>query len=459
MRILIRIAVILIFGHYDVYGEKTISPILNTEVDTARCRSSCVLNNIRKQSINLENGCRSGEQSVDDASEDTDQDTVCLEDTKCPSDEECSTCWDICQKLSNANSQIWFNTCNEDTNPKCGVGCKTACDVFKNKSRQSNRHLTKSLRGSFSKKSRNDDQDENRIPRPKQRRVQRVRNRKNNRRGQRIRHKDIRLDAPKMLEDCRGMSWTDPTKNIHFATPLRKEQRKNNNRGSFYQRRQDHLHALIYILFARNNFNEWFEIAQTTNFSYSFKFPKRNLYALNEIRLLAVSNHGIIDQITLNITSLDCDIEKSPMSPLPLISNSTQTLERFRRTFRNDEIDNFVNLILNPPDQLFLPLVIACLIIALACIFMLALLVTKALFRSMEQTRAEIYLNEEIATRDSCLGKAGDNLNARHQIIYEDPILAEKDFTIFTIYEPNSNSTSHLNGLADKSHHIKHTQL
>ena len=67
MRILIRITLILVFGHYDVYGEKTIFPILNTEVDTARCRSSCVLDNIRKQSMNLENGCRSGEQSVDDA--------------------------------------------------------------------------------------------------------------------------------------------------------------------------------------------------------------------------------------------------------------------------------------------------------------------------------------------------------------------------------------------------------
>ena len=77
----------------------------------------------------------------------------------------------------------------------------------------------------------------------------------------------------------------------------------------------------------------------------------------------------------------------------------------------------------------------------------------------MELSRAEIYLNEDMATRDGYREEVGENLNVRHKIIYEDPILAEKDFTIFTIYEPNSNSTNQLNNIVDYSHHIKHTEL
>ena len=77
----------------------------------------------------------------------------------------------------------------------------------------------------------------------------------------------------------------------------------------------------------------------------------------------------------------------------------------------------------------------------------------------MEPSRAEIYLNEDMATRDSYREEGGENLHVRHKITYEDPVLAEKDFTIFTIYEPNSNSTNQLNNLVDSSHHTKHTQL
>ena len=91
-----------------------------------------------------------------------------------------------------------------------------------------------------------------------------------------------------------------------------------------YQARQDHLHALIYILFARNNLNKWFELAQTTHFSYIFQFPKSALETLNEIRLLAVSDHGIIDQTSLNVTTLNCNAEESPVTQ-SLTSKFTET--------------------------------------------------------------------------------------------------------------------------------------
>ena len=242
-----------------------------------------------------------------------------------------------------------------------------------------------------------------------------------------------------------------------------------------YQRRQDHLHALIYILFARNNLNEWFELTQTTHFSYNFTLPKSNLASLIEMQLLAVSNYGVIDHISLNVSSLECDAEKSSIAE-PLTSNLTEKLQRFRRTFRNDELNNLMALIQNPPDRLFLPLVIGCLILALACIFMLVLLIFKSMFknRNSTTTAAAPYLNyNSISDPDAYHSSCVLNYSRRDYVTNEEE-MSEKDFSVFTIYEPDLISTHpnqsvprpvsfskhpDPNTKVDDIHHIKHTKL
>ena len=59
------------------------------------------------------------------------------------------------------------------------------------------------------------------------------------------------------------------------------------------------------------------------------------------MQLLAVSNYGVIDHISLNVSSLECDAEESSIAE-PLTSNLTETLQRFRRTFRNEELDDLM---------------------------------------------------------------------------------------------------------------------
>ena len=436
MLLIEKILLFLIYIICITNGEEIFSLILNNEIDTAKCRSSCVQSHIVKQSTTTHQDCEPIKIKSNNISD------------KINHDAECSNCWDTCQELSNGTSQTWSDVCENKYGVKCGGGCQTACNMFKNKSKHSNRHLTKSLGRNRSKKLWNDDRDENRVPQPYRRKPQRIRNRKNKqRRRQRTRYRDIRLDVPRVLENCSGMSWTDPTKNINFATSSRKR-----NRGLMYQRRQEHLHALIYILFARNNFNKWFEITQTTHFEYIFQFPTLEiptLESLNEIRLLAVSDYGIVDQISLNISSLHCNAEESPITQ-SLTSNFNETNQRYRRTFRNGELDDLMEYIRTPPDRLFLPLVIGCLILALACIFILILLIFRSMFRNTALAVKHLSNNLSETNHTS-------NLNNRQTLKFEDNI-SDKDFSIFTIYDPdliqpNSNTES------SDTCYTNHTQL
>ena len=430
MDILERILLLLVYTICATRGEYyPFNSTLNTEINIAKCRSRCVQTHVVKQPT-LHQECEHIKINSSD---------------NLNSNVECSKCWTTCQKLANGTSQTWSDICENGNNIKCGDGCQTACSTLKNKSKHSNRHLTKSLGRNRMKTRRNDDREENRVPQRYHRKPQKIRSRQNKqRRRQRTRYKDIRLDVPTVLENCIGMSWTDPTKNINFVTPSRKR-----NKGRMYQARQDHLHALIYILFARNNLNKWFELAQTTHFSYIFQFPKSALETLNEIRLLAVSDHGIIDQTSLNVTTLNCNAEESPVTQ-SLTSKFTETNQRFRRTFKNEESNYLMEYIRAPPDELFLPLVIGCLILALACIFMLVLLAVRSKFKI--RTTSINHLDTNISENSY-----PSTLNNRRCANLEDSI-SNKSYSVFTIYEQGWIQTYPSNDV-NSTYFTKHTQL
>ena len=408
-------------------GRDSFSFISNIEVDTAKCRSSCLQShNVTQPNTNQE--CEPIRIDSDGTFD---------------NNAECSECWDTCQQLSNGTSQTWSDVCEKQHKVECTSGCQMACRILKNKSKYSNRHLTKSLGSVRTKKLQNDDRDENRVQQQYHRRPQRIRDRQNRqRRRQRTRHKDIQLDIPTVLENCMGLSWTDPTKNINFATSPRKR-----NRGGAHPRRQDHLHALIYILFARDQLNKWFEITQTTHFSYMFQFPISTLDNLNEIRLLAVSDYGIIDQVSLNVSSLNCNAEKSPITQ-PLISEDTSSANhRYRRTFRNRELDDLIEYIRTPhSDRYFLPLVIGCLILALACIVILLLLIIRSMFKN-RSTAVNTMNNKMI----------GSPVEEGQNMSFEDKI-SVKDYSIFTIYEPDLIQ-NHSSGEEEDRFYMRQTQL
>ena len=429
MDLLKKLLLVLVYLNCVSSKRDKISPLLNNEIDTARCRSNCMLSQIQKYQRNNET-CEPFNNQEDE------------------NENECTKCWTICQQISNGTYQTWSEICqNQKT---CGEGCKTACKSFKNKSKQkNNRHLTKCL-GSDCNHKKPTNRDENRVPRPRQETSNRLRNRNSNhqRRRQRIRYKDIRLDVPKILENCVGMSWTDPTKNINFASSRRR------NRGRMYhQRRQDYLHALIYILFARNNVNEWFELTQTTQFSYNFTSPPNMLQNMTEMQLLAVSNYGVIDHVSLDVSRLNCDAEKFASAQRLRSPNLTQNLQRFRRTFRNEELNELMALIQSPPDRFFLPLVIGCLILALVCIFMLVLLIFKSMFKSKSTLSKSDQKEKEYSDSEHSLSS---NFN---QSVNYGTETSEKDFSVFTIYEPDLISTHISISDVEQHYQVKHTQL
>ena len=112
-------------------GENTVSTELHNEIDTARCRSSCILSHNKKQSANLK-ACRSIKTDHNDHTENINQDAECVEDMECSSDTECSKCWSTCKELSNGKHQTWSDICEPKNDENCGKGCKVACRMLKN---------------------------------------------------------------------------------------------------------------------------------------------------------------------------------------------------------------------------------------------------------------------------------------------------------------------------------------
>ena len=174
---------------------------------------------------------------------------------------------------------------------------------------------------------------------------------------------------------------------------------------------------------------------------------------MTEMQLLAVSNYGVIDHVSLDVTSLDCDAETFSSAQRLTSPNLTQKLQRFRRTFRNEELNELMELIQSPPDRFFLPLVFGCLILALLCIFMLVLLIFKGMFKS-RNTLSELNLKE----KDHSDSDHSLNLNFDQNVSYGEET-PEKDFSVFTIYEPDLISTHVTISAVGENDQIKHTPL